>query len=452
MFKIAKTILVIGIAASMLGCGNYINSSEVELDPNRATEVSPDLLFNSVQVASFATHEGQLARVASIWMQQMAGTDRQFLALGQYTHTEVDHAYDMNAIYWGGGLVDIRKIIAMSEERGDLEYAGMAKVWEALNMGMAASIWGDLPYSEAVGDIEFPQLDEQENIYRALQFLLDEAIEDLQSGAGGYIPPNEFVYSGDLGRWVEAAHSLKARLYMHWAEVDAANYSAALGQAQMGISSPDGNFTSFHSTAEVESSVRAQFQRSRDSYQRAGRFMIDLLKSRNDPRLEIYYGPDAEGSFSGADPGESNISVSNLSDVLLAKDAAAEILTWSETRLIIAECLFKTGDEAGALAELNEVRRGLETKWGIALESLGVAEDLTGEALIDAIMEEKYIALFLNAEVWNDWKRTNRPAFVNAEDIPRRLFYSQLERSTNPNIPVPSAQPLRNDNDPGDAY
>ena len=452
MSTLRMRILSMGLVWGMLGCGDYISNPEVERDPNRATEVAPDLLFNSIQIVGFANQEGNVGRLASIWMQQMAGTDRQYLALGQYTINEGENSYDMELFYVGGGLVDIRRIIADGEEKGNHAYAGIAKVWEALNIGTAASLWGDLPYSEAVGTVLEPRLDEQEDIYAALQELLDEAIDDLQSGSMGYIPPNDFVYNGDLDQWVRAAHSLKARLYMHWAEVDAANYAAALEQAQMGISSPEGNFTSFHTEAEVEASVRAQFQRSRNTYQRAGRYMVDLLKARNDPRLAVYYGLDVDGGYSGADPGVGAVDASNLSDLFLAKNAAAEILTWGETRLIIAECLFKLGDEVGALAELNDARRGLETKWGLLAESLGVAADLSGEDLIDAIMEEKYIALFLNPEVWNDWKRSNRPVFAGAEDIPRRLLYSDRERSANANIPTVPAQPLRNDNDPGDAY
>ena len=434
------------------GCGNYISNPVIEEDPNRAANVTADLLFNSVQVLGFAVQEGQLGRIAAIWMQQMAGTNRQYLSLGQYRFRESDHSYEMNAMYTGGGLIDIRRIVLETEAKGYREYAGMAKIWEALNMGTAASIWGDLPYSEAVSSVPFPRLDPQADIYRALQTLLDEAIADLRSRSGGYVPPNEFVYGGDSEKWAAAAHSLKARLYMHWAEVNGSNYGAALEQALKGISSPDGNLSSYHTTVEDEANVRAQFDRARDTDVRAGRYLVDLLKARSDPRLQIYYGPDAEGGYSGADPGEGNVNASNLSPAFLARDASAEILTWGETRLIVAECLFKTGDEAGALAELNNVRRGFEIKWALPSGSLGVASDLIGEPLIDAILEEKYIALFLNAEVWNDWKRTNRPVFQDANRIPRRLFYSEAERNTNPNIPPPSAQPLRNSNDPGDAY
>jgi hypothetical protein len=182
--------------------------------------------------------------------------------------------------------------------------------------------------------------------------------------------------------------------------------------------------------------------------------MIDLLKNNNDPRLQIYFSVDIDSNYSGADPGEANIDVSNLSGFWLAKDRPVDILTFTETSLIWAECAYKTGDESAALSELNIARRAQEQKYNLAVNSLGVAQGLTGQALIETIMMEKYISNFMNPETYNDWKRTNLPvlATYNGKAIPRRFYYSTEERNANPNIPAPSQQPLRNENDPGDNY
>ena len=66
-------------------------------------------------------------------------------------------------------------------------------------------------------------------------------------------------------------------------------------------------------------------------------------------------------------------------------------------------------------------------------------------------MTEKYITLFQNVEVWNDYKRTCIPALVpvnGATAIPGRLLYGVTERQTNPNVPDVGSQPPRNANDP----
>ena len=107
--------------------------------------------------------------------------------------------------------------------------------------------------------------------------------------------------------------------------------------------------------------------------------------------------------------------------------------------MIIAESAFQLGQTGLALSALNAERA-----------DAGLTP-VAGTTLAD-IMTEKYIALFQNTEVWNDWKRTCLPALTPAQGttggIPERLLYAQSERNTNPNVPLPSDQPVRNWNDP----
>ena len=459
-----KYILTIFIAFAFLSllwvsCTKFLDAPELSKDPNRATDVHPDLLLNTVQISQFFMQEGQLARTFSIWMQQMSGTDRQLLGFGRYEVTETDHDGEFNDVYTGGGLIDIRKIIKKCNEKGWVNYRGIAEVWEALVIGTATSIWGNIPYSEAVNpDIETPKLDTQAEIYAAIQKLLDKAIQDLQASDGGYIPANDLVYGGDLEKWVRFAHSLKARYYIHWGEVyDAGEalpegytnpYQQAMDEAAQGINSTDGDFKSKHSEKETESNTWYQFYRERDSYIRGGKFLIDLLKARNDPRLPIYFAPTSTGDFVGSAPNDGNVNASNLSSIFLAKDHSSDILTYEETLFIWAEAAFKLGDETTAREKLNEAMAVIENKWGLAPNSLPRYDaSVTGDSLFEAIMMEKYIALFLNIEVFNDWKRTGYPHIVaygatdytqSPDIIPHRLPISDDERQTNPNVDDPT--------------
>ncbi len=454
--NIRQHIWVIALLLSLMffSCKDYLEDPSVTEDPNRATQVTPGDLLVAIQVSQFFRYEGDIARSTLIWMQQLAGVDRQYLAIGEYNVQENEWTVEFDNAYTGGGLVDIKKLINYSEAGGSRIYAGIGKVWEAFDIGYTASMWGAIPYSEAVSDITTPKLDNQSDVYTAVQTLLDDAIADLSAGGGTSPGGRDFVYGGDPAKWIQLAHSLKARYYLHWAEVDPSNYQKALTEAQLGISSNAGDFHSVHGTNEREANAVYQFWRDRDSYIRAGKYLIDLLTAINDPRLDIYFATDNNGNFTGADPGEANTDASNLSDFWLEKDRPTDILTFTETSLIWAECSYKTGDEASALAELNIARRAQEQKYGLAENSLGIAAGLNGQALIEAIMTEKYISGFMNPESYNDWKRTNLPAIIpfNGKSVPRRLYYSDNERNANPNIPPPSQQPLRNENDPGDNY
>ena len=72
-------------------------------------------------------------------------------------------------------MSEIDKIDAAEMER-------VADVLEAWFMGLTASVWGDITYSQAV-DSTFPTpvLDPQAQVYAALQLKLDQAIASLNA-------------------------------------------------------------------------------------------------------------------------------------------------------------------------------------------------------------------------------------------------------------------------------
>ncbi|MBN1781511.1 SusD/RagB family nutrient-binding outer membrane lipoprotein [bacterium] len=456
---IKKQIILIVLPMILLvACSkDFLEGPEVMNDPNRATTVSADQLFNAIQAKAFFMLEGNLSRVTNIWMQTLAGTDRQMGDLGEYNYTDNETGDEMDDLFTDGGLIDIRELQSMNEEAGNRVYTGIAKCYEALLIGTAASLYGDFPYSEAISEVEQPRLDSQASVYQALQALLDEAIADLASGerAGSISPQNDVNFGGDADLWMAVCYTLKARLYMHWAEVDASNYGLAMAAAQQGIADASGNWRTIHTEELNEEWGYFTFYNQRDSYIRGGAHLIDLLKEREDPRLEIYFDPGVSGEYEGAEPGERNPDVSNLSEAEFLNPAhSQDLVSWEENQLIMAECAYHAGDEAQAADLLNATRRGIEARWGLDDMSLGDAAGLSGAELLAKIIDEKYIALFLNTEIYNDWKRTNLPVLVpfNGGDplikIPRRLYYSPDERNANDNIPSTSAQPIRNANDP----
>jgi hypothetical protein len=167
-----------------LGACDFI--TPVESNPNSVPEATVDQLFTGAQVVSYFLSHGGLSRIAAIWTQQMAGTDRQFATFDNYVITDADFEDEFNSLYTQGGLVDIRAGIAQAEAANRRLYAGILKIHEAYLVGLTASFYGDIPYSEAVNpDIEAPVLDDQAAVYAAVQALLDEAITDLAAGGAG---------------------------------------------------------------------------------------------------------------------------------------------------------------------------------------------------------------------------------------------------------------------------
>jgi hypothetical protein len=436
------------------GCDDWLTGPKVGDDPNRPTQVTADLLLNGIQSAQFVNLTGQLARLSTMWTQQFAGTERQFSALDRYGITEDELTGEFSQLYASGGLLDIRQLQDSARARGDDVYLGVAQVWEALVIGTAASIWGDIPYSQAVNVDEFavPQLDEQEDVYAAVQALLDEAITNLGSSAGPGPGGVDLVYRGDADAWIEAAHSLKARFYMHWAEAQLRGDSEAatacggdcidnaISAAGSGISDPANDFLTYQSSNAGEENVWNQFMfRERVGYIAAGAELVDLLKDRSDPRLTAFFrapnGSTAPADIVGVPPGQASSSAAVLSVSRGAAGFRQPVITWAETRLLLAEATFYNGDPAAAATILADYRAdaGLAGTTPVASGTLA------------QIAEELYLALFQNIEAKNVYERTCYPNLSPALDasgqpndfIPGRFYYGVDERNANENIPAP---------------
>ncbi len=452
--KIAAALLVAGAA----GCDGFLTGPGISEDPNFPISSAADQLLVGVQGRAFVQLEGQLARTAAIWTQQIAGINNQQRDWGsRYVFTELDINTPFNGIYQSGGLIDIRKLQDLADQTGDSRMRGIARVWEGFTMGMYTSLWGDLPYSEAVtqGNSE-PALDSQQEIYAAVQGVLSQAITDLGGASSGALGA-DLIYNGDAAKWTAAANTLKARFSLHVApRVGQQAYQDALSFANSGINDPPtttqqaifgqgpGDFRAWHGSTLDDGNIWAKFLEARADIV-ANKRMLDILKQRNDPRLAAWHEELAGGAFSGSDQfgmGGNPQPWSRLSTAVLAREYRQPFITWTENQLIKAEANFQLGNATAALANVNDVRA-----------RIGLAA-LPGPITLEDIMVEKWVAMFQNIDVYNDWRRTCYPRLIPggpssptpAARVPGRYVYGQTERQQNPNFSAlqPENQPADN--------
>jgi starch-binding outer membrane protein, SusD/RagB family len=441
-------------------------------------------------------------------VQQIAGNSRQQIGYDLYQMDPVTidpHFYSVYgssiAVQGGGGLLDIHKMQQLARVVNDSIYIGIGKVYEALVIGMAASIWGDIPYRQAADSTnEVPAFDPQLQIYGDMIAQLDSAILFLAAVPG---PPNvgppadnsELVYL-DRGAdtpslaavYTQVAHSLKARYYMHTAEVNPANYALALAEVPLGISTPANDMLWYHDQSPTGQNVWWQFMGARGDIA-PGAALIEILKRRiaagveNEERLNFYFTPAVAGvgaaGFFGYRPGGStNLQtaagiyngngapgtapaaysafnfINNGTD---PGDVRMPVITYAETQLIGAEAAFATGGQ-GAAQPFLDAARANRSYGARGATPIVFAPLAPVPATLENIMEEKYVTLFLNIEAWNDYKRTCLPALAPAvaslgnttpgtQPVPGRLPYGISEANANPNTPSVSATG-QNSNDP----
>ena len=443
----AKMRRVTGVMLVTMTLGACDFLSPIESNPNSVPEATLDQLFTGIQVNSFYLSSSGLSRIASIWTEQMAGVARQHLGFDGYSIGEDDFDDEFDHLYTEGGLNEIRTAIAQAEDAGRRTYAGILKVHEAFMVGLIASFYGDLPYSQAVNpDISDPELDAQSAVYAAVQSLLDEAIADL--AAGGVGPGSvDMNFQGSTARWTAVAYTLKARYHMHWAEVNGASaYTAARTAAQSGITDAAGDWKARFGSSDTEAGIWPQFMADRAGDVAAGDYLPSLMVANSDPRTALYYS---------ANPPVARSSV--LAAATFGANAFDfPIVTCSENYFILAEAEYQLGNEPGARTAAQNALDCEEAEWAAASIDLSGEQTniggLSGAALFAEIMEQKYIAQFLNPDVFNDYKRTCLPAGIteNTNGMPGRLYYSGNERRANSNIPNAGTDPngKYNENDP----
>jgi hypothetical protein len=437
-------------AASLLfapaACNNFLTGGELSTDPNRVTQATTQLLFAGTQANIWTFLGSDLARVSSLFTQQLFGAARQQATIYNYGTTEGTAGGFFSAVYAGGGLVDLRQVEEQATTANDRLFLGIAQTEEALLVGEAASVFGNIVYTKALTGPN-PPLDPQLVVYDSVQVLLDRAITNLRSTVATNAGPgtSDLNYGGNATKWRRLAYTLKARFYMHTAEVRGPSaYAAALAASDSGITNSADDYRAIYSGGAGEQNLTYQFQ----VVQRAGDIepnpqFVDFLTTRNDPRVDLYFNADRSDinpKFIGA-AGSGN--------------APTIFVSASENLLIGAEAAFKTGDHVKALALLNKERTttSFPSSVGASYTLTPYPATTTDAALLQAILDEKYTVEFLNIEAFNDYKRNCYPniapvAGASSNKIPARLLYDLAERNANSSIPTPDKQGTRNPNDP----
>ena len=443
-----RAIRVVGLCAalSLVACNNWLDDPKTQSDPNTASNATPAQLFTAVQANINIVLAGPNERLVEMWSQRMAGTDRQLLSYGNYQGLAANnYDADWTAVYDAGGLVDVLKVQAAARSAGDRTYLGIGRVFEAMIMGTAADMWGDVPYSGIIAGDAIPALDNQADVYAHVQAVLDTAIADLGANEGPGPGPLDLSFGGDAAKWAAAAHSLKARYYVHTAKVVTTAYASAATEAAQGITDPANDLKMYSSAKAGEENLWFQFYRERAGYMNAGKFFVDAMTARGDPRKAEYFAPAGNGQIGGANPnvGLDNNTMSWLSATRGAAAFHQPIVTADETSLILAEAQARGGAAGTAIGTLNTER----ARHGLANVSAG----LTGNALLMAILDEKYVATFQTYEGYVDYRRTCYPNLTPAPgatqtggNIPARVYYASVEETANPNIPSVPNQPARN--------
>ena len=490
-----KKYLLLGLlvtSGALTACEKFL---DVNNNPNNPVVSTPNFLLPGIIANGIQTQMFSALRVPFITQNVVSrtansgGNDQYFFTNAQSTNT-------FNFSYFqSGGNIPVMQKAALAE--GSVYYVGAGKIMQAVILAHATDMLGDIPYSEAFqGGANFtPKYDPQEQIYATINRLCDEgAVEMAKPASANFRPlystsPSEsgdILYKGDPAKWGRLAFALKARQAQHLTKK--ANYDPAAVLAlcdKAFTSSADDAQINFQTAAAPLVNTTNIFGVTRGNFG-AVTFSSNIIKYLNgttftgvvDPRFGIL----APITSTGVDPGRGTTSnftpgttpsVTDFYGGWYARDLGYfEAITYHEIKFIEAEAAFRANNlpralaalRAGITAHMKKVGTGgtfspptiifpliSDAQIAAYLASAAVPQ-AEADVTLRSIMEQKYIAMFLNPDSWSDLRRLdfNPAIYVNflypfnaniglatqtdpLRRYPRRLLPGATEVQSNPN-------------------
>lgn len=364
----------------------------------------------------------------------------------------------------------------------------MATVVKVLGMNRITDMYGPIPYSKFGKNIKVAY-DSQKDIYYSFFDELDNAISVMTdyttSNTKPYMAKYDYIYSGNISKWIKLANTLRLRLAMRISYVDE---DKARTEAQAAIAHAGGLITTKADAAILHQSSTLSYVNPIwevcESFKdmRMSATMDCYLNGLEDPRIEAYFTPAANGEYHGARNGMTDINkdawVAAASSVNIAEGSDLTWMNAAESWFLMAEAKLRFGLGTSTVREYYE--QGVHTSFdehgckGVAayladdtktpltsyinpvterstsvkkmVSKLCVAwdESANQDKKMERIMTQKWIALFPNGqEAWSEMRRTGYPGIIKIQDnesngevksgaLISRLKFPTTEYSDNP--------------------
>lgn len=366
-------------------------------------------------------------------------------------------------------------------------WADLIRVFGSLRV---SDCYGPIPFSKIGNGTDFAvAYDDMPTLYDALFAELDVCIAGLKQSVGSsttqqLFGSTDYVYGGDIAKWVKLANTLKLRMALRLVNVKP---ELARAKAEEAVNDPAGLIS------DPSESAWSTFIPGGNSFNKVnilwgeGRISADLVSymgGYNDPRLAVYASKDANDGFSGlrsgifhvaAEPAKV-ISAPRANCYVNAPDNAEQAkllcISASESWFARAEGALRGWNMGGTAKELYE--KGVEVS--MAERGASIGDYLTSTATpanhvsllnasynisavstitpkydeadgfeknLERILVQKWIGNYPNGwETWADFRRTGYPKFfpavnnlstdgVSSARGARRLPFPQSEFNTN---------------------
>ncbi|UFH54512.1 SusD/RagB family nutrient-binding outer membrane lipoprotein [Spirosoma sp. KNUC1025] len=442
---------------------------EMNVDPNKYSQVVPEYLFTRAQLDGVSTNFTGAAYLTIGQSMQHFATYKEVPAAGDkyfnYNYSTANWDAYAGTAAGQGSVISIRQVIdAVSANPANVNKLSAARIWKAYIFHRLTDLYGDIPYfdaGKALSDKNYgPKYDTQQAIYADLLKELDESITAFDATKATF-GNADLMFGGDVTKWKKFAYSLMLRLGMRLSEVDAATAKTWVQKAIAGgviLDDADRAVIAYVDGSQLASrNFIANGLLSTDYITPGGdnveggklaKTLIDYLKTAKDPRLNVIsiVWTSTDGKTFSADTttalqsGMPNAAYNSLPanfnsfsepnpNTLLKYSAPLIVMGNAEMNLLLAEAAVRgwyTGGTAAAAYD-NAVKAGMR-QWSL-FGTGGVISDAKINAYlaanpykssgtvaqqIEQISTQKWVSLFLEDEyeIFSNWRRTGYPTLT----------------------------------------
>ncbi|CAH0242808.1 hypothetical protein SRABI27_02764 [Pedobacter sp. Bi27] len=311
MKTINKTKIYFLIISALLVVGGCKKESFVEanLNPNTIYEVKPEDQFLRAAVGSQDDFEyfADVYRAANLWMQYSTlstGNGLNFNNVGSQFNTRYGKIFYGRL---GPALIDgIKNIESMpdADKNARVQMKAISQILLSYYAFYVSDINGSIPYTEAFqgryGGTKTPRYDTQQEIFAKVDAELKAAVATLKGSTTGQISlgGNDPYFNGDATLWTKAANALRLKIAIRLMKVDPTKMKAIATEVLADpVQMANVNDSWMLKVGPSYADASGNFSPSNFA---AGKPVLDFLVAKGDPRLAIYYRPNAAGNYVGS--------------------------------------------------------------------------------------------------------------------------------------------------------
>ena len=459
-----KIIFILSAILIVSSCTKLEDLNENIKDPS---EVSGESLFTGAQITLFDQMVTPNVNFNNFRMFVQHWTETTYLDEANYdleTRTVPDNHWDE---LYRDVLMDLKQ---SAINIGETEYPtdpnpaikvnrlAVVDIMAVYAWSVLVETFGNVPYTDALdSDIPLPTYDDGLTIYKDLIARLNADMAAMNDSWGSFDNADN-MYGGDVASWIKFANSLKLRMGIMLADVDAAFAQTTVEAATADLSKL------IQSNAENAKIIYAASQPNAnpvyDNLVASGRkdfvaanTLVDAMNALNDPRRPLYFtlSEDSLGNpaYVGGVYGYSSAysQYSHVADALQLPTFEGTIFDYAEVEFLLAEAIERGFTVSGtAQGHYDDAITASILYWG------GTSAEATtylADPLVDyttatgdykqKIGEQQWIAYYNRGfEAWNSWRRLDYPALIASDnpdflisDIPLRYTYPIAEQTLN---------------------